>query len=52
VADGGATALSDNFTFSTVFIGLGVINLLTIPVLFALFRKAPELQTVTVDDID
>jgi hypothetical protein len=43
VADGGATALSDNVPFSTIFIGLGLINLVTIPVLLALFRKAPEL---------
>ena len=46
LADGAATALSDDLTFSTVFLGLGVINLLTLPVLFALFRKAPELTGV------
>lgn len=49
LADGAATALSDNLSFSTVFFGLGVINLLTLPVLFALFRKAPELTNVSLD---
>ncbi len=46
VADGGATALSDNLTFSSVFIGLGIINLVTIPILLVLFRKAPDLLRV------
>ena len=46
VADGGATAMSDNITFGSVFIDLRVINLVTIPILIILFRKAPELLRV------
>lgn len=46
LADGAATALSDNLTFKTVFIGLGVINMLTIPVLLWLFHQAPELVRI------
>jgi MFS family permease len=48
VADGAATALSDNLTFKSVFIGLGIINLVTLPILLVLFSKAPELTKVNV----
>jgi PAT family beta-lactamase induction signal transducer AmpG len=42
VADGAATALSDDLGFTPVFLVLAGINLLTIPVLARLFRLAPE----------
>lgn len=43
VADGGATALSDDFGFRAVFWGLAIINLATLPVLRWLFRAAPDI---------
>jgi predicted MFS family arabinose efflux permease len=43
VADGAATALTDDLGFRTVFWLLAGVNLLTLPVLWALFRKAPEI---------
>jgi len=43
VSDGLATALSDNVGFTAVFWGLAVINLGTLPVLWGLFKKAPEI---------
>jgi len=43
VADGLATAMSDDLGFATVFIGLAIINLGTLPVLWGLFKKAPEI---------
>ena len=43
VADGLATALSDDLGFSVVFWLLAVINLVTLPVLWRLFKKAPEM---------
>ena len=36
IGDGGATALSDNWGFKTVFVVLALINLPTIPVLIRL----------------
>ena len=42
VADGAATALSDDLGFSMVFWLLAAINLVTLPVLVRLFKKAPE----------
>jgi predicted MFS family arabinose efflux permease len=44
VADGLATALSDDLGFSVVFWLLAVINLVTLPVLWRLFKKAPEMM--------
>ena len=43
VADGLATALSDDLGFSMVFLLLAVVNLITLPVLWRLFKKAPEI---------
>jgi PAT family beta-lactamase induction signal transducer AmpG len=43
VADGLATALSDDLGFSTVLFLLAGVNLLTLPVLWRLFRVAPAL---------
>jgi hypothetical protein len=43
IGDGGATALSDNWGFSTVFITLALLNVINIPILWGLFRIAPEL---------
>jgi len=43
VADGLATALSDDLGFTTVFWLLALINLITLPVLWRLFKKAPEI---------
>jgi MFS transporter, PAT family, beta-lactamase induction signal transducer AmpG len=43
VADGAATALSDDLGFRTVFMILAAINLITLPVLARLFGVAPEL---------
>ncbi|MGC9357668.1 MAG: MFS transporter, partial [Anaerolineae bacterium] len=45
VADGAATALSNDLGFATVFWILAGVNLLTLPVLWFLFRKAPEIGT-------
>ena len=45
IGDGGATALSDNWGFSTVFITLALLNVINIPILWGLFRIAPELTT-------
>lgn len=42
VADGAATALSDDLGFAAVFWLLAAINLVTLPVLAGLFKKAPE----------
>ena len=44
VADGLATALSDDLGFSMVFWLLAVVNLITLPVLWRLFKKAPEIE--------
>ncbi|MBN1260199.1 MAG: MFS transporter [Anaerolineae bacterium] len=43
VADGGATALSDNLGFAIVLFVLAGINLLTLPILGQLFKAAPEI---------
>lgn len=43
VADGLATALSDDLGFAMVFWLLAAINLVTLPVLARLFKKAPEI---------
>ena len=43
VADGLATALSDDLGFSMVFWLLAIVNLITLPVLWRLFKKAPEI---------
>ncbi len=43
VADGLATALSDDLGFTAVFWLLALINLITLPVLGRLFKKAPEI---------
>ncbi len=43
VADGLATALSDDLGFTAVFWLLALINLITLPVLWRLFKKAPEI---------
>jgi MFS family permease len=43
LADGAATALSDNLGFVTVFFTLAAVNLVTLPVLWRLFRVAPEI---------
>lgn len=43
VADGLATALSDDLGFAMVFWLLAAINLVTLPVLTRLFKKAPEI---------
>ena len=43
IGDGGATALSDNWGFSVVFITLALLNVVNIPILWGLFRVAPEL---------
>ncbi len=43
VADGLATAMSDDLGFARVLWLLAVINLGTLPVLWRLFKKAPEL---------
>jgi MFS family permease len=45
LADGAATALSDNLGFVAVFFTLAAINLVTLPVLWRLFRVAPEIAT-------
>ena len=45
LADGAATALSDNLGFVAVFFALAAINLVTLPVLWGLFRVAPEIAT-------
>ncbi|MGC9350133.1 MAG: MFS transporter [Anaerolineae bacterium] len=45
VGDGLATALSDDLGFSLVFWSLAGINLLALPLLAWLFRKAPELAS-------
>jgi PAT family beta-lactamase induction signal transducer AmpG len=46
VADGAATALSDNLGFAAVLFVLAGVNLLTIPVLAWLFGVAPEIVRV------
>lgn len=46
IGEGVATSLSDNLGFSTVFVTLAVLNILTILILWRLFRKAPELGLV------
>jgi PAT family beta-lactamase induction signal transducer AmpG len=43
LADGGATALSDDLGFHTVFRILALINLTTLPILVWLFRVAPDI---------
>jgi MFS family permease len=43
VADGGATALSDDLGFRAVFWILAMVNLLTLPILRRLFLAAPEI---------
>jgi hypothetical protein len=43
IGDGGAIALSDNWGYSTVFITLALLNVINIPILWGLFRVAPEL---------
>ncbi|MBN1247318.1 MAG: MFS transporter, partial [Anaerolineae bacterium] len=43
VADGGATALSDDLGFRAVFWILAVVNLATLPLLRWLFRAAPDI---------
>ncbi len=43
LADGAATALSDNLGFVAVFFTLAAVNLVTLPVLWRLFRVAPEI---------
>jgi len=43
VADGLATAMSDDLGFTAIFLGLAVINLGSLPVLRWLFKKAPEI---------
>jgi len=43
VADGAATALSDDLGFRGVLLGLAAINLVTLPALGRLFRVAPEI---------
>ena len=43
LADGAATALSDNLGFVTVFFTLAAVNLVTLPVLWRLFHVAPEI---------
>jgi len=43
VADGAATALSDDLGFRAVFWILAAVNLLTFPVLRRLFRAAPSI---------
>lgn len=47
VADGAATALSDDLGFRQVFWILALVNLITLFVLGRLFRKAPELASTT-----
>jgi PAT family beta-lactamase induction signal transducer AmpG len=46
IGEGVATSLSDNLGFSTVFISLAVLNVLTLYILRRLFRKAPDLGFV------
>ncbi|MBN2003018.1 MAG: hypothetical protein JXA21_06645 [Anaerolineae bacterium] len=43
VSDGLSTALSDDLGFARVFWLLAVINLATLPVLWGVFKKAPEI---------
>ena len=47
LADGAATALSDDLGFSIVFFFLAFINLLTLPILLEVFRRTPELRIVS-----
>ena len=47
VADGAATALSDDWGFRAVFWALAAINLLTLPALLSLFRAAPDIAADT-----
>ena len=49
VGDGVATALTDNFSFSTVFMALAAINLIVFPILWLLFRVAPEIRTAQLE---
>ncbi|MBN1318857.1 MAG: MFS transporter [Anaerolineales bacterium] len=42
VGEGVATGLTDNLPFSTVFLALAGVNLLVLPILWGLFRVAPE----------
>jgi PAT family beta-lactamase induction signal transducer AmpG len=45
VGEGLATGLTDNMPFSTVFFLLAATNLITLPILWALFRVAPEVAS-------
>jgi MFS family permease len=49
VGDGVATALTDNLSFSTVFMALAAINLIVFPILWLLFRVAPEIKTAQIE---
>lgn len=42
VGEGVATGLTDNLSFSTVFLALAGINLVVLPILWGLFHVAPE----------
>jgi PAT family beta-lactamase induction signal transducer AmpG len=43
IGEGVSTGLTDNMTFSAVFLALAGINLLVLPILWGLFRVAPEI---------
>lgn len=43
VGEGVATGLTDDIGFSTVFWLLAGLNILVVPILWALFRSAPEI---------
>jgi len=48
IGEGVATSLSDNLGFSTVFISLAALNIVTLFTLWRLFKKAPDLDLVKV----
>ena len=45
IGEGVATGLTDNIGFSAVFWLLAGLNVLTLPILWALFRAAPDVAT-------
>jgi predicted MFS family arabinose efflux permease len=47
IGEGVATSLTDNIGFANVFIMLAAVNLIGLPILFALFRTAPDIAKRT-----
>ena len=43
IGEGVATGLTDNIGFSAVFLLLAAANVITLPILWALFRSRPDL---------